>query len=279
MLNEIIYLREEDKDIKMESFIHNDEGGAVAIGRRKRPAMVVLAGGGYLFQANDREGEPIAINYFAKGFNCFMVNYSVNDKAKFPRPVVDVSRAIVHIKRNAEKYNVDPDRVYVIGFSAGGHLAASIGTFWAEEWAKSDPDMKPGENKPAAVLTCYPVITGEKEFYHHDSFMRILGYPIETQDVPQEELDLYSVDKHINENTVPAFIWHTFEDDCVPLENVLLYARALKAGGVHFEMHIYPKGYHAFALANRETWWGSETFDDPHVAQWFADSLEFLKIF
>ncbi|MBQ8474616.1 MAG: alpha/beta hydrolase [Clostridia bacterium] len=276
MYSETIYLREEDQAVKMQTFIHDDASNVIA---GKRSAMVVLAGGGYLFQANDREGEPVAINYFAAGYNCFLVNYSANDKAGFPRPVVDVSRAIVHIRRNAEKYNVDPEKVYVIGFSAGGHLAASIGTFWAEDWAKADEDMKCGENKPTATLTCYPVITGDTKYYHHDSFMRLLGYPIQKTDATEEELSRYSVEKHITDKTVPTFIWHTFEDTCVPLENSLMYASALKAAGVHFEMHIYPKGDHGLALATRETWWGAEILDDPHVASWFRDSLEFLKIF
>ena len=137
MYSETIYLREDDQAVKMQTFVHDDSTNVIA---GKRSAMVVLAGGGYLFQANDREGEPVAINYFAAGYNCFLVNYSINDKAGFPRPVQDVSKAIVHIRRNAEKYNVDPEKIYVIGFSAGGHLAASIGTFWAEDWAKADDE-------------------------------------------------------------------------------------------------------------------------------------------
>lgn len=276
MKSETIFLREENADVKMQTFIHNDAANVIA---GKRAAMVVLAGGGYLYQANDREGEPVAINYFASGFNCFLLNYSVNDKAAFPAPVVDVSRAIVHIRRNAEEYNVDPERIYVIGFSAGGHLAASIGTFWDEEWAASGPDMKKGENKPTAVLTCYPVITGDKNYYHHDSFMRLLGYPIQKTDATEEELSRYSVEKHISEKTVPAFIWHTFEDTCVPVENSLMYAKALREKGINFEMHIYPKKDHGLSIATKETWWGAEHLDDPHIATWFNDSLEFMKIF
>ena len=276
MKSNTVFLREENSDVKMQTFIHDDTSNVIA---GKRGAMVVLAGGGYLFQANDREGEPVAINYFAAGYNCFLVNYSVNHKAAFPAPVVDVSRAIVHIRRNAEEYNVDPERIYVIGFSAGGHLAASIGTFWGEEWAKACDDMEIGENKPAAVLCCYPVITGDKSYYHHDSFMRILGYPIQKTDATEEELARYSVEKHISEKTVPTFIWHTFEDTCVPVENSLMYAKALREKGIHFEMHIYPKKDHGLALATKETWWGAEHLDDPHIATWFNDSLEFLKIF
>ena len=276
MTLETVYLRKEDENIKMQAFIHDDSDNVIA---GKRAAMVVLAGGGYLYQANSREGEPVAINYFASGFNCFMVNYSAGENAAFPRPVVDVSRAIVHIRRNAEKYNIDPEKVYVIGFSAGGHLAASIGTFWDEDWAASGPDMEKGENKPRAVLTCYPVITGDTRYYHHDSFMRLLGYPITKTDATKEELSRYSVEKHISEKTVPTFIWHTFEDTCVPLENSLLYAQALKEKNINFEMHIYPKKDHGLSIATKETWWGAEHLDDPHIATWFADSLEFMKIF
>lgn len=277
MTTETIFLREDDKDIKMQSFIHNDIPYNVYGG--KRPAMVVIAGGGYCFIANNREGEPVAINYFAEGYNCFLLDYSINEKAAFPRPVQDVSKAIVHIRRNADKYNVDPERIYVIGFSAGGHLAASIGTFWAEEWAKSDEDMAAGENKPTAVLTCYPVITGDPRYYHQHSIMRVLGYDLEQENVSDEDLAKYSIDKNINENTVPTFIWHTFEDTCVPVENSLLYAMALKEKGIHFEMHIYPKCDHGLSIATRETSWGEDRLINPHIGTWFKDSLGFLEIF
>ncbi len=276
MTTETIYLREDDLDIKMQSFIHDDTYNVYA---GKRAAMVVIAGGGYCFIANNREGEPVAINYFAAGYNCFLLDYSIGDKAAFPRPVQDVSKAIVHIRRNAEKYNIDPERIYVIGFSAGGHLAASIGSFWAEDWAKADDDMVEGENKPTAVLTCYPVITGDERYSHHDSIMRVLGYPIDKTDATEEELARYSIEKNISEKTVPTFIWHTFEDTCVPLENALVYASALKEKGINFEMHIYPKKDHGLSIATKETWWGAEHLNDPHVATWFRDSLEFLEIF
>lgn len=276
MKHETIYLREDDKDIKMNTFIHDDSTGVIA---GKRPAMVVIAGGGYMFLANNREGEPVAVNYFGAGFNCFHLDYSIGEKAKFPRPVQDVSKAIVHIRRNAEEYNVDPDRIYVIGFSAGGHLAASIGTFWCEDWAKSDDDMEFGENKPTAVITCYPVITGDPRYYHQHSIMRVLGYELEQENVSEEDLARYSIEKHITENTVPTFIWHTFEDTCVPVENALLYATALKEKNINFELHIYPKWDHGLSIATKETAWGEPHLINPHVGSWFNDSLHFLEIF
>ncbi len=276
MKTETIMLRHDDDAIKMQTFIHDDSTGVIG-GRRS--AILVLAGGGYVFLANNREGEPVALNYFAEGFNAFLLDYSIGDKAAFPRPVEDVSKAIVHIRRNADAYNIDPEKIYVIGFSAGGHLAASIGTFWHEDWAKSDPDMKYGENKPTATLTSYPVITGDLRYAHIDSFMRILGYPIDKTDATEEELARYSIEKHITDKTAPTFIWHTFEDTSVPLENSLLYASALKEAGIHFEMHIYPKCDHGISLANRETSWGLDHLNNPHIATWFRDSLEFMEIF
>ncbi len=276
MTTETIYLREDDQNIKMQTFVHDDTYNVYG---GKRAAMVVIAGGGYCFIANNREGEPVAINYFAAGYNCFLLDYSINEKAAFPRPVQDVSKAIVHIRRNAEKYNIDPDRVYVIGFSAGGHLAASMGTFWAEDWAKSDDDMAYGENKPTAVLTCYPVITGDPRYYHQHSIMRVLGNDIYKEDTPAEDLAKYSVEKNISEKTVPTFIWHTFEDTCVPVENSLLYAMALREKGINFELHIYPKCDHGLSIATRETSWGEERLINPHIGSWFNDSLEFLEIF
>ena len=272
MKTETIYLREDDNSIKLQTFIHDDSMGVHGC---KRPAIIVCAGGAYQFLADNREGEPVALKYFSEGYNAFMLDYSIGESAKFPRPVVEVSRAIVYVRRNADILNVDANRIYVIGFSAGGHLAASIGTFWHEDWAKAYDDMEYGENKPTAVITSYPVITSEGLYMHHETFCNVTG----EKEPTIEQFAMYSVEKHISEKTVPTFIWHTVEDTSVPVENALLYAMELNRKKVPYELHIYPKGNHGLALANKETWYGNPVLDDPHVATWFRDSIEFLEIF
>ena len=116
-----------------------------------RPAMLVLPGGGFYALAS-HEGDPFAIRFMAEGFNAFVLNYSIGKpKSFFPRPLTDVSAAIVHIRENAEKYCIDPDKLFVIGSSAGGYLAGAIGAMWHCDFAKSSPDMEYGANRPNGV--------------------------------------------------------------------------------------------------------------------------------
>lgn len=272
MNTETIFLREDEQSVKLTSYIHDDSLGVIA---EKRPAIIVCPGGAYSFLCDCREGEPVALRYFAEGYNAFVLDYSVGAAAKFPRPVVEASKAIVYVRRNAERFNIDKNRVYIIGFSAGGHLAASIGTFWAEDWAKADEDMEYGENRPTATVSSYPVITSEGLYMHKETFSNVTGEAEPTV----EQFEKYSVEKHVSEKTAPAFIWHTAKDTSVPVENSLIYAAELSRAGVPFELHVYPKGDHGLALATKETWYGEAHLNDPHVAGWFRDSIEFLEIF
>ena len=213
-----------------------------------RPAILVIPGGGYAMCCTDREGEPIAKPFFAAGFNCFVLHYSIEEKAVNSRPLVDASRAMVHIRENAEKYNIDPDRVFVVGFSAGGHPAASLGTLWHEDFAKAYPDMPAGANRPTGMILSYPVISSGP-YAHRGSFDNLLG----TQDPTEEQNRVYSLEYHVDGHTVPTYIWHTAEDAIVPVQNSILFISALAAAKVPFEAHIFPKGPHGLALASAQT--------------------------
>ena len=116
-----------------------------------RPAMLVLPGGGFCELAS-YEGDPIAVHFMAKGFNAFVLRYTIGQpQSFFPRPLTDVSAAIVHVRENAEKYCIDPDGIFVEGTSAGGYLAGAIGAMWHCDFAKSSPDMEYGANRPNGV--------------------------------------------------------------------------------------------------------------------------------
>lgn len=274
MLCETVYLRENEGDlsVRLDTMVSRVEGDMSA--KSPRDAVIVLPGGAYFFLA-EREGEPIAKQFLAAGFNAFVLYYSIGEGergAKFPRPVVDVSLAIAHIRRNAEKYNVNPDRIFVCGSSAGGHLAGSIGTYWNRSWAAFD-GMEKGENKPAGVILCYPV-TSMFEFGHEVSRNVICG----TDCPSDEQKELYSLEKQVTEDTVPHFIWQTQTDDCVPVENSMLLASALIEKKVPVELHIYPFGGHGLSLANSEVDQGYPTLNDPHVAGWMRDCIEWTKI-
>ena len=258
-----VYLRPEDEAITLTAYISDSVSSMEG---RPRPAILVIPGGGYSNLA-DREGEPIAKVFLAEGFQAFVLLYSVGEKALFPRPLVDASRAIVHIREHAEEYGVDPERVFVVGFSAGGHLAASTATLWHEEYAKAYPDMPEGLNRPTGAILSYPVITSGP-YAHRGSFNRILGTT-----TPTEEQSLaYSLEHHVDEKTVPVYIWHTAEDKAVPVQNTLLFAAALAKNKVPFEMRIFPYGPHGLSRSDEETNRAGHV-GYPEVRQWLSEAI------
>lgn len=183
---------------------------------KTRPAILVIPGGAYVM-CSDREAEPIALNFLAKGYAAFVLRYSVGKgAAKFPRPLNDAEEAMELIIANAKKWGVEKNHIAAIGFSAGGHLCAALGTM--------------GRVRPAACILCYPCILS--------SIGRILAEPIP------------SLDEKVDAKTPPTFIVAAREDSCVPIENSLAYAVALDKAGVPFEMHIFEKGYHGFSVAD-----------------------------
>lgn len=212
---------------------------------RKRPAVIVCAGGGYSFRS-DRESEPIALQFMAMGCHAFILDYSVAPN-HFPTSVRELGEAIAYIREHAEEWQIDPEEIIVCGFSAGGHLACSIGVLWDKESVFEAIERKPEEIRPDGMILCYPVITGG-EYAHEGSFKALFG-----DDVTMEQRDMVSLEKLVSEKTPRAFIWHTFTDPAVPVENSLLLATAMKRSNVNFELHIYPAGGHGLSLAEEET--------------------------
>lgn len=269
MICDTIYLREGDENVRLCTYISSFAGD---MGVRPRDAVIVLPGGAYAFLA-EREAEPAAKTFLAAGCNVFVLYYSIGEYAKYPRPLVDVSLAICHIRENAEKYNINPDRIFVCGFSAGGHLAGAIGTLWDREYAKPTPDMPFGMNKPKGVIMSYPVIT-MGEYAHAYSRELITGNDADAEQWKQE----CSLELQVNENTVPAFVWQTQNDDCVPIQNSMLYAQAMIDHNIPVELHIYPKGPHGMSVVAEETSQANPAQGDPHVGGWVKAALEWMKI-
>lgn len=237
---------------------------------RKRPTVLICPGGGYEF-VSDRENEPVAIKFLSEGFNAFTLKYEVAPSARHPQPLLDISRAMWIIRENAQEWNVDINKIAVCGFSAGGHLAASLGVLWDEDCISELTGMPQGINKPNAMILCYPVITSG-EYAHRGSFNNLLG-----TDMPSEQLYSMSLEKRVNESTPPAFIWHTFDDNTVPVENSLLFAAALREKGISFEMHIYNSGLHGLSLCSAETAAGIPEFINAHAGTWFDLCIGWLK--
>ncbi len=211
---------------------------------RTRPLVILCPGGGYRF-VSEREAEPIAIQLNAMGIHVVILRYTVYP-AKFPTALTQLAKSVAYAREHAKEWNVKSDRIVVMGFSAGGHLAASMGTLWHEPFLE-EIMQQPKENyKPNGLLLSYPVITSG-EYAHRDSFVALL------QDRYDELVERMSLEKRVTEFTPPTFLWHTFEDGLVPIENTLLFTQALNEKKIPFELHVYPKGEHGLSLANEET--------------------------
>lgn len=233
---------------------------------RKRPAIVVFPGGGYK-HVSAREGERIALGYNAAGFQAFIVNYCIAPH-KHPLPIQDAAEAVKTVRENAEEWNINPDWIAVIGFSAGGHLSASLSVHWDNPEIFSKEEIEKGLHKPNANILSYPVITSG-EFAHKGSFINLLG-----EDADEKMFEMMSLEKQVKESTPPTFLWHTYEDDAVPVENTLLYATALSKYKIPCEVHIYPTGCHGLALASDETIWSVTKFRRKY--DWLNQSVEWM---
>ncbi len=239
-----------------------------------RRAVIVCPGGGY-GHLSPREAEPIAAQFLAAGLAPFILRYSVGEGASDFRPLKQLSLAIRHVRENAERYSIDPAYVFVCGFSAGGHLCASLGTLWSSPVLDEIAEGAPREIlRPTGMILGYPVISAG-EWGHRGSFLKLCG----KEEPTEAELNAFSLEKHVSSDTPPAFIWHTFEDRSVPVQNSLLFAEAMTAAGVHFELHIFPQGPHGLSLCSELTAVGREAQIQPHTSQWVDLALRWVKDF
>jgi acetyl esterase/lipase len=234
-----------------------------------RPGVLVLPGSGYV-QCCPREAEALAVRFNAAGFHAFVLWYSCAPR-RHPVPLLDCARAFTVIRGNAEKWALDPARLGLMGFSAGGHLALSEAAFYARDFA-SAPGVNTAFSRPDALMLCYPVVSSGP-FAHRDSFDNLLG----TNPGPAP-LELLSLEKQISNDLCPVFLWHTYTDELVPVENSFLLANALRRADVPLEMHIFPEGRHGLSLAAPETAAGDPGNINAHAAQWFDLCVNWLKL-
>jgi acetyl esterase/lipase len=234
---------------------------------RRRPSIVICPGGAYE-ETVFRENEPVVLKFLSLGYNVFILKYSVLF-AKFPTSLLQLSAAVAFIRRRAKEYNADINRIAVCGFSAGGHLAGSLGVFWSEPFITQTLQLEAGLNQPNGLILCYPVITSG-EYAHVKSFDRLLG-----SNASNKLRESVSLEKQVNSKVPPTFLWHTFEDQIVPVENSLLFAGALRKNHIPFELHIFPSGRHGMSLCTHET--GTGDYINLHCANWVALCDEWMK--
>lgn len=207
-----------------------------------RPAVLVLPGGGYAF-CSDREAEPVALAYLAEGFNAFVLRYAVGPDAPWEQSFADGEAGLAWVRAHAEDYGIDPTKVAVVGFSAGGHLASSLGTLSAD--------------RPDALVLGYPVTLAE--------FGALMG-----KQVPDTAAA-------VTPDTPPTFLYSTYADALVPIRHSIAFLAALTEHEVPYESHIYLLGAHGLSLAKPLTANNDGAMVDEVVAQWLPDSVRFLQ--
>ncbi len=262
---EKIYLREGNEAVTLDCFLHTvyPELPSLSV----RPAVIVCPGGGYLI-CSAREADPVAMAYTAAGYHTFVLRYTVGEAAAYPNSLIDLCQAVKLIRDRAEEWGVNPDQIAVCGFSAGGHLAASLGVHWNEEKIQKAAGVTGEEIKPNALVLIYPVIsTSWAE--NNGQLERLIG------DGDFEEtykaLNLHTC---VKDSTPPTFLAHTFRDLAVPVTDSINFAAALDKERIPFELHIWPNGGHGMSLADPHL---NGTGDDPSFSDWNGLSIKWLN--
>ena len=249
---------------------------------QERPLVLVCPGGGYHF-TSEREAEIVAMQFNAMGYHSAVLDYSCAP-AQFPTALLELSKSVAYLRAHAKEWCIDPDKIAVLGFSAGGHLAASLGVFWNTEWfarirqesaahatagaaaaqpaaettatqaadyatATATPALTADQIKPNRIILAYPVIT-TGEHAHRESINNLLG---EARCTDSAWLEKMSLEKQDLSDFPPAFIWHTSYDGSVPIENSLFLVAALAKYRKPLEYHVFPGNVHGMSLADWRT--------------------------
>lgn len=224
--------------------------------------ILVCPGGGYSSLSIPQEGVPVVEWLNSLGISAFLLKYRISPRYRQPASFQDVTRAVRTIRSRAGEWNLDPNKIGIIGFSAGGHLASTVGTHFDNGNLQAKDPIEKVSSRPDLMALIYPVIT-MFEFTHAGSNKALLGEN-PTEDVKK----FYSSELNVTKETPPTFVVHALGDKTVPVENSLLFISALRKAGVEFELHIYEKGRHGFGIAA----------NDPIIASWKDRYLDWLTL-
>ncbi|NRA37720.1 MAG: alpha/beta hydrolase [Planctomycetes bacterium] len=240
----------------MDWYVHPDGG--------ERPCLLIFPGGGYHVRA-PHEGEPFAYAAHAAGYHAAVCHYRVQ-WGETPQPLLhgplwDAQRAMRLLRSDKNTFPVLDNKIAVIGFSAGGHLCAATSVHWRHPGPVED-DLADICARPDACIPCYAVISIDKSAKEKGSFMNLLG-----KNSDKTLYEFFSLEKHVDAECPPLFLWHTADDEIVPLQNSLCMAAAAQQHQVPVELHVFPHGKHGLGLAE----------DDKEVGQWWPLCVNWLK--
>ena len=215
----------------------------------KRAAVIVIPGGGYAITASGHEGSDIAKSFNEVGVTAILIKYRIPSDRTMPNreigPLQDAQAAILTVREHAAEWKIDPNKIGIIGFSAGGHLASTLGTHYTESLI---PNPKKTSLRPDFMILGYPVISFQDNLTHMGSRDNLIG-----KDPSKTKKELYSNELQVTKNTPPSFLFHASDDEAVNVMNSVLFYEACINKGVKAELHIYQNGGHGFGLINKTT--------------------------
>lgn len=214
----------------------------------ERPMVIICPGGGYE-HLSDREADFIAFQFLSAGYHAAVLKYSVAP-AIYPTALLELAKAVKEVRSHAKEWHVIPDKIVVMGFSAGGHLAASFAELWEKEFVKDACGCDKDLLRPNGLILGYPVISAG-EFAHKGSFNNLLGNDKDYKE--DEKKQLLSLENHVSKSVPRTFIWGTYKDETVPVMNSILFVNALVKNNIPVEYHLFEKGSHGLALSNEIT--------------------------
>ena len=235
----------------------------------KRGAVIVCPGGAFMVHAPS-EGEPVAMAFAAAGYQAFVLGYGLGSNAIIPDPICDAAASVAYIRGHAEELDVDPDKIALCGFSAGGYVAAALGTMWNREDIAAPTGEKGEAIRPDALILSYPLTLVEP-------IPNMVTRLLSGNNITPERFARYSPVNYVGPHMPPVFLWNIFADAMIPVETGLDFCRRLADHEVPFELHTFQHGAHGMSLASPASSLGNASLEDEQVAQWFSLACGWLK--
>lgn len=262
-----------DRNVTLTTYIHDEFGAYGTEGGR--PAIIVLPGGAFAF-LSPREGEPVALTFMQRGFNTFVLDYTVGEDCRYPDVLIECSKAIETVRSHASAWNINPNKVYLMGFSAGACLAGISATQWNDPVICDTLGVSPEAIRPDAAVIAYGCWDNSGTIWNDPEFINPGASQFPKSCPPQ--LDMIN---YVGSHVCPMFVWHNQKDKYVPVRNALMIAEKLCALKIPVELHLYTDGEHGMSVANeltvRDAREKALVDDNPNISLWVDMADHWLK--